>query len=262
LGRAAEVKVYDGAMLAAAANALHLVTNPAAALVADFFPEAAGYRNGLFVAAGDVTGDAIPDIVVSHARGKPMVRVFQGLGGGTFSQINTIVPYGANVISGVQVAVADVDGDGISEVITAPGPGQIATVKVFNATTSQLLRQFNGFETNFRNGVSLTAADLDGDGKAEIVLGAGTGGKSRVRIFNASLGTLDREFQAFTTGAINTPLRVAAIDPDTAGFAQIYVTQSGRAATHETRLFDPLSGALVDKLIETNPDLVGGFNLG
>jgi hypothetical protein len=133
---------------------------------------------------------------------------------------------------------------------------------VFNATTSQLLRQFNGFETNFRNGVSLTAADLDGDGKAEIVLGAGTGGKSRVRIFNASLGTLDREFQAFTTGAINTPLRVAAIDPDTAGFAQIYVTQSGRAATHETRLFDPLSGALVDKLIETNPDLVGGFNLG
>ncbi len=241
LGRPAELQVYDGAVLAALANAQGFVVNPAAALITDLFPELPAYRNGLNVAVGDVDGDAIPDIVVSHSRGAPLVRVLQGLGGGLFTQINTINAYPPRVNTGVQVALGDIDGDGISELITAPGTGQVTLIKVFNATTSVLLRQFNAFETSFRSGVSLAAGDLDGDHKAEIIVGAGLNGGSRVRIFNSSLGTIEKEFQAFSGARVNAPLRVLALDPDNAGLDQIYAVQAGRAVAHETRLFDPLS---------------------
>ena len=44
--------------------------------------------------------------------------------------------------------------------------------------------QFFAYDKNFRGGVNVTAGDIDGDGKDEIITGAGNGGGPQVRIFN------------------------------------------------------------------------------
>ncbi len=115
---------------------------------------------------------------------------------------STLAPYTAKekVTTGAVVAVGDVDGDGITDIVTAPGTGAAVTVKVFNGLTGDLEHSFLGFESTFKNSVSLTLGDVNGDGIADIMLGAGAGGKSRVRTFD-TFGNLLSQFNAYTTGS-------------------------------------------------------------
>src|SRR5581483_7612538 len=57
-----------------------------------------------------------------------------------------LTPYGEDFTGGVRVAVGDVNGDGTSDVVTAPGPGFGPQVDVFDGTTGQLVEQFMPFE--------------------------------------------------------------------------------------------------------------------
>ena len=56
--------------------------------------------------------------------------------------------------------------------------------------------EFLAYGAAFRGGVTLAAADVDGDGSVEIVTGAGTGGGPHVEAFTAT-GGVRRSFLAF-----------------------------------------------------------------
>jgi hypothetical protein len=131
---------------------------------------------------------------------------------------------------------------------------------VFDAQSGTALLQINAFTPTFRNGVSLAVGDLNGDGLADIVVGAGPGGNSQVQVYDATIGKLQKQFQAFTTTP-TAAVRLAAIDPDGEGIAQIYAVQATGGASHQVKLFDPLGASLVDSFIESQPDLAGGFDL-
>src|SRR5207244_13021142 len=70
---------------------------------------------------------------------------------------------------GVNTALGDVNGDGVPDLITAPGPGGPPNVKVFNGRDGSLLLSYNAYDGNALGGVNLAAGDLDHDGKAEII---------------------------------------------------------------------------------------------
>ena len=59
---------------------------------------------------------------------------------------------------------------------------------VFSGATGLPLASFFAYKENFRGGVNVTAADFTGDGRADILVGAGTGGGPRVRLFDLSVG--------------------------------------------------------------------------
>jgi hypothetical protein len=263
-GRAGLVKVFDGRALFATAGAAGkaFITSPAFASVSSgFYSDGKTYKSGLYVAAADVDGDGAVDVVTSTQTGAGKIRVFAFDGAG-FVQSRSFTPYTSaeKVKTGAVVTTADVDGDGQADIITAPGgAGTAAIVKVFDGLTKTNFRKFNGFESSFKNGVSIAAADLDGDGLAEIMVGAGTNGKSRVRVLNGS-GTLLKEFKAFTSGTINAPLRLATHDVD--GQIELFVAQNYTASSHKIRHFDPLTGALVDSLLESDAIFKVGVNLG
>jgi hypothetical protein len=258
-----DVKVYDGAELQSLANSDEFVPNPDDARLETINPEGSDYGNrGLYVAVGDIDGDGDNDIVTSRSRGETRVRVFENDGTGKdFDRAESWRPYSTTVISGAVLAVADLDKDGLAEVITAPGAGVAATIKVFAGTSGGLIRSFNAFESSFLNGVSLAAGDADGDGRAEIFVGAGTNGDSRVRMFSRT-GTLKNEFRAYTSGNVDAPLRIAAVDPDGADRVLLFVGQGNDGESHRIRLFDPLTGKKIDEFLERDPAFEGGVYLG
>lgn len=84
---------------------------------------------------------------------------------------------------GVRVATADVTGDGVPDTIAGSGPGSAPTVVVFDGATRTEIARFNAFEATFTGGVYVAAGDLDGDGRAELVVTPDQGGGPVVAVF-------------------------------------------------------------------------------
>src|SRR5262249_14185695 len=72
------------------------------------------------------------------------------------------------------VAAGDVTGDGKADIVTGAGAGPGPHVKVFDASGAEV-RNFFAYAPAFTGGVTVAAGDLDGDGHAEILTGAGAG---------------------------------------------------------------------------------------
>src|SRR5690348_15499786 len=78
---------------------------------------------------------------------------------------------------GVSVAAADVDGDGVPDVVAAAALPTGARVHVFSGKTGAMIADFAVTGPAFQSGLTVAAADLTGDGKAEVVVGASGSGR-------------------------------------------------------------------------------------
>jgi hypothetical protein len=97
-----------------------------------------------------------------------------------------VAPSGEVIAGGVQSARADVTGDGTPDLVTAPGVGTAPTVKVYDGATGAEVASFDAYESSFTGGVQVAVADLNGDGKAEVITGADLGGGPRVRVLDGA----------------------------------------------------------------------------
>ena len=82
------------------------------------------------------------------------------------------------------IAHGDVNGDGAVDTIFGTGPGSSSMVRVVNSATGATLVEFQPFEGSYTGGVNVTAGDLSGDGRDEIVVSPGEGGGPRVQIYD------------------------------------------------------------------------------
>jgi hypothetical protein len=120
-------------------------------------------------------------------------------------------PYG-NFAGGVRVATGDINGDGILDVVTAAGGGGGPHVRVFNGLDGSPLASFFAYDVTFTGGVYVATADVNNDGKDDIITGAGLGGGPHVKVFSgADVSVVLQSFMAYSldfTGGV----RVAAGD--------------------------------------------------
>jgi hypothetical protein len=134
---------------------------------------------------------------------------------------------------GVNLAAGDVNGDGREEIIAAAGAGGGPHLKIFNLN-GDLIGQWFAFKDGFRGGVRVSSADINHDGKAEIIAVEGSGGDSAVNIFNGR-GHLISSFYAYDN-KFKGGLNIATGDIDGDGEAEI-VTGLGAGKIPEVRIF-------------------------
>ncbi len=165
-------------------------------ITAGFFAYDKNFRGGVNVAAGDIDKDGKDEIIAGAGRGGgPQIRVFEGNG-----QLKPIqfFAFHPNFHGGVNVAAGDFDGDGKDEIVASQASDGEAWVKVYRYNNDQtILGQFNAYGTGVEVGAHIAVSDVDLDGLAEIITGAGYGGGPQVRMFEGNGKAINSSFFAF-----------------------------------------------------------------
>ncbi len=142
------------------------------------------------------------------AGGGPQVNVYDA---NTNNLLYSFFAYDPNFTGGVRVAVGDVNGDGIPDIITGAGPGGGSDIKIFDGSTGALIREFSPFNPLFTGGQYIAAADLNNQGYDDIIVGADYGGGPEVIVFDGKTGAILYNFFAYDPAFIGG-VRVAAGD--------------------------------------------------
>ncbi|HEY2784351.1 MAG TPA: FG-GAP-like repeat-containing protein [Fimbriiglobus sp.] len=178
-----QVKVFRGQDL--------LGSNPT--MTDTFFAGDATLTTGVRVAVGDATHDGVADVLTSAG---PTAAVFtHRTVSATVTRFDVAtVP---NIPPNASMAVGDYNGDGYADTVYGFVQNGRAEVKVVSGKDGRTLLTAFGFSAGPDGTVPVAAKDLNGDGKAEIIVGGGSG-TSQVRILGGDTGGLFRSFMAFT----------------------------------------------------------------
>ena len=226
-----------------------------------------GNNTSVFVAVGDVNLDGLADIITGSESGDPIVKVFDAyklLTGQANPVISQFTAYDRHITSGARVAVGDVTGDGVLDIITGPASGLKSEVRVFKTTLSanqatvshSLLTSFNAFP-KYNGPINLAVSDLNGDGRADIVVSTDGGGSSLVRIYSGATiaagttPTLFVEFAPYDKQAGG--VRLALVDLNGDGIDELITASSLVGSKVKTKAWSILpDGSTRLKLVAIN----------
>lgn len=240
--RGGHVRVFDGL-----SNTMMLDIHPF-----EFDP---GFTGGVYVAAGDVTGDGNDEVIIAAGRGGgPHVVVFDANDG---AELNSFLAYDATFSGGVRVATGDVDSDGFADIITSPGPGSDGLVKVFGYSGAISDYGLQPYGAGYRGGVFVAAGDINGDGFDDIITSPDAGGGPHVRVFDVRAGTMLNSFYAYNPGFLGG-VRVAVGDVNSDEVPDI-ITGPGPGGGPHVRVFDGVDGSMINEFMTDPRDDAGVF---
>lgn len=165
--------------LSAASGAINLYQD--GSRVSQFYPYDKAYKKAINIGAHLDDGYFKKIVTGAGVGGGPQVRVFSPSG----KLEGSFFAYDKNLRGGVSVALADLDGDGIDEIITGPGKGDKSGVKIFTLA-GKLKNSFSAYGERFNGGINVATGDVNGDGAIEIITVPASAGGPQVRIFNAN----------------------------------------------------------------------------
>lgn len=163
-------------------------------------------------------------VVTPMSKGGPQVAIWDKDG----NLQGTWFAYSSDLRMGLTTEVADLDGDGNYEVITNPGEGFDAQLRIFDSS-GNVQRQFYAYDQGFRKGINIVAYDLDGDGNKEIITSPAKEASADIKVFSKD-GDLIARFNAYGSG-YNEGALIAALDLNNDGTGEIVtapVTGSGQ----------------------------------
>jgi hypothetical protein len=210
--------------------------------------------------------DVIPEVPIyatgATAGKKSRVKVFDPV---TDTQVASFLAFGTGYTGGINVAVGDVNGDGVSDVVVGREKGK-GLVKVVDGTMldqvgtngvileTALLGKFTAYNSG---GVFVSAGDMDGGLGDEIVVGRASG-TGKVKIFDPDGNVMDSFYafgQSFAGG-----VRVATGDINGDGRIEI-ITGKGPGSTPQVKIFGGMDQALLASFLAFGQGFTGGVYL-
>ena len=200
-----------------------------------------GFFGGVSVASGDLNGDGIADLVVGAGPGGgPRIAVFNGLDG---SYLYDFFGYESEFRGGVNVAVADLNNDGIADIILGTGPGGGPRIRVLDGKTLEPVKDFFGYSAEFRGGVNVATGDFNGDGISDLITSTGAGGGPQLVVRDGNTLKVLASFFVFDPNS-RSGFYATAGDVNGDGIADIIVG-SGAGTPAEVRVFSGRGRALL-----------------
>lgn len=164
--------------------------------------------------------------------------------------------FSAKFGGGVRVALGDVTGDGVQDILCAAGPGGGPHVRVFDGVSLSEVHSFFAYGPNFTGGVYIAAGDINFDGIDDVILGAGEGGGPHVRVlYGHNFADMFNFFPypATFTGGV----RVAAGRVNNDVFADI-IMGAGPGGGPHVRIYSGSNLALLGDFFAFDPAFTGG----
>jgi hypothetical protein len=152
------------------------------ALIARLSPFGSRYAGGVAVAAGDCDGDGHDDVLCATATAGTRNVLYDGATRRVLRR--GLLPFGSRYRGGLSVAIGDLDGDGLGEIVMGQAPGAAGGVTVYRGSGGVLGRGLSPFGNRAgQGGVVVATGDLDRDGKHELIVGSGVGVNSSLTIY-------------------------------------------------------------------------------
>jgi FtsP/CotA-like multicopper oxidase with cupredoxin domain len=198
-------------------NDMHVVSTPATLTLRQEFLEYPGtyvihcHRlnhedNGLMATINVIPEVSTYAVAIPGSNGKPASVQVRDANGDKVLQ--TVFPF-PDFEGTPSVAMADVNGDGILDLVVGTGKGVSPQVVAYDGNNTKdglfktELTRFAPFDSGFTGGVTVAGADIDGNALADnIIVGSGPGMESQVKVFSSTLpsesGTAPDVFSTFT----------------------------------------------------------------
>jgi hypothetical protein len=206
-------------------------------------------------------------VVAGTDGGAPLVTVYDADG----VALASFLAYDPSFTGGVHVALGDLNADGVDDIITGPGPGGGPHVKVIDGTKlgdvfpngeiadSALLYTFQAYLEDFRGGVYVAAGDINGDGRPDVVTGAGVGGGPAITVFSGRDGSLMYTLMAYED-SFRGGVTVAVGDVNGDGRDDL-IAGSGPGGGPSVAVFDGTTRNLLGTFFAYDPNFRGGVNV-
>lgn len=195
----------------------------------------------------------LPRLVIAPvSKQEPFVKILDLNG----IQVGEFLAYDRSHKDGVTLAAGDFDNDGNDEIVTAPGGGLEADIKIFDKD-GNFLSHFLAYPASYKGGVNLAVADLNSDGKYEIITVPASGMQSEVKIFTSE-GKLIKSFLAYPA-SFNGGASVA-VGNVMGGSALEIVVGTGKSGVPQVKVFSE-SGVLLSDFLADKKDAATGLRV-
>lgn len=201
--------------------------------IASLNPFGIQQKTGVQVAAGDLDGDRVDEILVTPAgQAAGRIMVFQyNVTSKKYERLASFQPLPSSYRAGLSLTLADTNHDDRDELIVAPAGEARPVIRIYRfdlrSRSFRQVRSFSVFSSRDRQGLQIASGDVDNNGDPEIIVARRKGAPPIVQVYTAQ-GRRQAQFAA-SSGRYRGGVTLATLDTNLDGQSEIVtgVSDSG-----------------------------------